>query len=57
MVGVHVGPEVGVEEKIRALEEVLRSDTFSRTERLKGLLRFLGEAGIEVRAPCQDLRC
>jgi len=49
MVGVHVGPEVGVEEKIRALEEVLRSDTFSRTERLKGLLRFLGEAGIEGR--------
>jgi hypothetical protein len=37
------------EEKLRALEEVLQSETFARSERLKTLLRFLCEAEMEGR--------
>jgi hypothetical protein len=40
---------VGAEEKFQALEDVLSSETFARSERLKSLLRFLCEAEIEGR--------
>ncbi|MES1258719.1 MAG: hypothetical protein ABUS51_09820, partial [Acidobacteriota bacterium] len=49
MVGTHLGPHAGSEDKIRALEDVLQSETFSRSERLKSLLRFLCEAEIAGR--------
>lgn len=51
MVGAHVSP--GSEAKLRALDEVLQSETFARSERLRSLLRFLCEAEIEGRE--QDL--
>ena len=49
MVGTQVGPGVGAEAKVIALEEVLHSETFARSERLKSLLRFLCEAEIDGR--------
>ena len=49
MVGADVSPGVTVEDKSRALQDVLGSETFFRSERLKGLLRFLCEAEIEAR--------
>lgn len=48
-VSVSAGSTIGTDEKIRALEVVLQSDAFARSERLKGLLRFLCEAEIEGR--------
>ena len=54
MVGTHVGPDIAAaplspDEKLRVLDEVLHSETFARSERLKSLLRFLCEAEIEGR--------
>ena len=53
MVGTHVGPDiaslVSPGEKLRVLDEVLHSEAFARSERLKSLLRFLCEAEIEGR--------
>jgi hypothetical protein len=49
MVGTQPGPGIGSDEKLRILEEVLQSETFARSERLKSLLRFLCEAEIEGR--------
>jgi hypothetical protein len=54
MVSTHIASEIGhadltAGEKHRVLEQLLRSDTFARSERLKSLLRFLCEAEIEGR--------
>lgn len=49
MVGTQTSPGVGTDEKLRVLEEVLNSETFARSERLKCLVRFLCEAEIEGR--------
>jgi hypothetical protein len=49
MVGAHPGPGVSAEAKVLALEEVLQSETFARSERLKALLRFLCESEINGR--------
>ena len=49
MVGTQTSPGVGTDEKLRVLEEVLNSETFARSERLKLLLRFLCEAEMEGR--------
>ncbi len=45
----HFGPDVSSDAKVHALEEILQSETFSRSERLKSLLRFICEAEIEGR--------
>ena len=47
MVSAQAGPQIDSGQKRRALQEVLKSNTFVRTERLRSLLRFLCEAEIE----------
>ena len=49
MIRVQLDARIGAEEKLRALEEVLQSETFSRSGRLRGLLRFICEAEINGR--------
>jgi len=49
MVGTQTSPGMGTDDKLRVLEEVLNSETFARSERLKSLLRFLCEAEMEGR--------
>ena len=44
MVGTHADSGLDAEEKARALERVLQSETFARSGRLKNLLRYLCEA-------------
>lgn len=43
------GSPPSADEKLRIVDEVLRSESFARSERLKSLLRFLCEAEIEGR--------
>jgi hypothetical protein len=47
--GVVRDVNAGADEKIRALEEILQSETFARAGRLRDLLRFLCEAEIDGR--------
>ncbi|MCU1326191.1 MAG: hypothetical protein JWN34_1561 [Bryobacterales bacterium] len=44
-----VGSEIQAQDKVRALEAALQSETFGRAGRLRDLLRFLCEAEIEGR--------
>ncbi|MDP9170764.1 MAG: hypothetical protein M3N54_09120 [Acidobacteriota bacterium] len=45
-VTAHAGSDIQAEDKVKALEWVLQSDTFARSGRLRDLLRFLCEAEI-----------
>jgi hypothetical protein len=49
MVGAHSESGIDAEAKIQALEQILQSETFARSERLKSLLRFICEAEIDGR--------
>src|ERR1700690_2482380 len=49
MVSAHLESGIDAEAKAHALELVLQSETFARSERLKSLLRFICEAEIDGR--------